>query len=68
MSLTLLPAHGALGNWDELIFLAVASALLILMVVSWLRARAGLTEEEENSASDQRPSRADARSGQVELE
>ncbi|MDZ4670426.1 MAG: hypothetical protein SH821_06115 [Phototrophicales bacterium] len=33
-------AHGALGIWDELIFLGVAVLFLIFMAVSWVRSRA----------------------------
>lgn len=32
-------AHGALGIWDEVIFIGVGVIFLIFMVVSWLRSR-----------------------------
>jgi hypothetical protein len=32
-------AHGALGPWDELIFLGVAAIFLTMMGISWIRSR-----------------------------
>lgn len=32
-------AHGALGIWDEVIFISVGVIFLIFMVVSWVRSR-----------------------------
>lgn len=32
-------AHGALGSWDELIFLGVAAIFLTMMGISWVRSR-----------------------------
>jgi hypothetical protein len=32
-------AHGALGSWDELIFLGVAAIFLTMMGISWIRSR-----------------------------
>ena len=32
-------AHGALGWWDELIFVGVAIAFVAIMVLSWFRSR-----------------------------
>jgi hypothetical protein len=32
-------AHGALGIWDELIYLAIAVIFIGFMAVSWLRSR-----------------------------
>lgn len=32
-------AHGALGNWDELIFLSVAAIFIVMMGISWVRSR-----------------------------
>lgn len=37
--MTVFLAHGALGYWDELIFLSIAIAFLVMMGVSWLRER-----------------------------
>lgn len=61
-------AHGALGNWDELIFLGVAIAVGILMAASWLRARASQStgvnpRQEDGDASGDRAPR-----GSVELD
>ncbi|MCU0480539.1 MAG: hypothetical protein MUE54_04925 [Anaerolineae bacterium] len=33
-------AHGALGIWDEVIFIGVGVLFLIFMVISWVRSRA----------------------------
>ncbi len=33
-------AHGALGSWDELIFLSIAAIFFIIMAVAWARSRA----------------------------
>lgn len=32
-------AHGALGEYDELIFLGIASIFLIVMGISWVKSR-----------------------------
>ncbi|MCE2489901.1 MAG: hypothetical protein J4G17_07985 [Anaerolineae bacterium] len=32
-------AHGALGVWDELIFLGITVVFALIMVFSWLRSR-----------------------------
>lgn len=40
MIFTPLLAHGALGPWDELIFLSVFVIFIIIMGVSWVRSRA----------------------------
>lgn len=32
-------AHGALGPWDEVIFLGVAAVFLVFMGISWVRSR-----------------------------
>jgi len=38
-SLPFVIAHGALGPWDELIFLGVVVIFIMMMVVSWFRSR-----------------------------
>lgn len=32
-------AHGALGIWDEVIFLSIAAVFLVFMGISWVRSR-----------------------------
>lgn len=32
-------AHGALGYWDEVVFIGVAVVFIAMMIVSWLRNR-----------------------------
>ena len=32
-------AHGALGDFDELIFLSIAAIFLIMMGIAWVRSR-----------------------------
>ncbi len=40
-------AHGALGVWDELIFLGITVVFALIMVFSWLRSR-NLADEDED--------------------
>lgn len=49
-------AHGALGYWDEVIFVAVAIVFLMMMVNSWIRSRDELPEETTAAASQPNPS------------
>ena len=53
MTFTPLLAHGALGPWDELIFLSVFVIFIIIMGISWARSRALGDDdlEEENVAA-----------------
>ncbi|MCB9451334.1 MAG: hypothetical protein H6672_07830 [Anaerolineaceae bacterium] len=39
MSLPIILAHGALGIWDEVIFISVAVIFLVVMGISWVRSR-----------------------------
>ena len=39
MSTPIILAHGALGNWDEVIFLSIAAIFLIMMGISWVKSR-----------------------------
>ena len=45
-------AHGALGVWDELIFLGITVVFALIMVVSWLRSRNLVDEDVEEEAPD----------------
>ncbi len=40
-------AHGALGVWDELIFLGITVVFALIMVFSWLRSRNLVDEDGE---------------------
>ncbi|MCA0458657.1 MAG: hypothetical protein LCI00_32170 [Chloroflexi bacterium] len=40
-------AHGALGEWDELVFLSIAAIFLVMMGISWVRSRVSTPEELE---------------------
>jgi hypothetical protein len=54
MDLIAFTAHGALGAFDEVIFLGVAGLFLAMMGVSWFRSRdlaPELDEADEASAS-----------------
>ncbi len=42
-------AHGALGVFDELIYLAIAVVFVGFMVVSWLRARNQSAEDDDQN-------------------
>lgn len=46
MYLPVISAHGALGSLDEIIFLGVAVAFIILMAVTWLRSRGSIPDAE----------------------
>ena len=39
MHLPIILAHGALGGWDELVFLGVAAIFLTMMGISWVKSR-----------------------------
>ncbi len=41
-------AHGALGPYDEIIFLGVAVAFIAMMAVSWIKSRNETPEFEED--------------------
>ncbi|MBZ0280100.1 MAG: hypothetical protein K8L97_05120 [Anaerolineae bacterium] len=47
MPFPMIPAHGALGSWDEIIFLSVAAIFLIMMGISWIRSRTATFDESE---------------------
>ena len=68
MRLPPLLAHGALGNWDELIFLGVAIAFVILMAASWLRARARQTTDQPQVDGERAAPAERSPRGSVELE
>jgi hypothetical protein len=44
-------AHGALGAFDEILFLAVAVVFVGLMVVAWIRSRSSADEAEAGDSS-----------------
>ncbi len=61
MTFPKLLAHGALGPWDELIFLSVFVIFVIFMGVSWVRSRAiGDSDLEDIEAAAESPSDDDA--------
>jgi hypothetical protein len=39
MPLPVIVAHGALGYWDEVIFVSVAIVFIVMMANSWMRSR-----------------------------
>lgn len=45
MNLPPLLAHGALGSWDEIVFLSIAAVFLVVMGLSWIRSRAASPDE-----------------------
>jgi hypothetical protein len=49
-------AHGALGIWDEVIFIGVGILFLIFMVISWVRSRAIPPDTADTPHPDQSPS------------
>ncbi len=50
-------AHGALGWWDELIFLGIIVIFLGMMGVSWFRSRGADYEEQDLMPQPPRKSR-----------
>jgi uncharacterized membrane protein (DUF4010 family) len=45
-------AHGALGAFDEILFLAVAVVFVGLMIVAWIRSRNNADEAETGAITD----------------
>jgi hypothetical protein len=39
MTYPVILAHGALGIWDEVIFISVAAIFLVVMGISWVKSR-----------------------------
>ncbi|MCB9456116.1 MAG: hypothetical protein H6671_09025 [Anaerolineaceae bacterium] len=52
-------AHGALGIWDEVIFISVAAIFLVVMGISWVKSRMTTPpladESPRRDAADQQP-------------
>ncbi|MYE27502.1 MAG: hypothetical protein F4X87_09900 [Chloroflexi bacterium] len=46
-------AHGALGPFDEIIFLSIAAVFLAMMGISWLRSQQLPDEEMETESESQ---------------
>ena len=44
-------AHGALGPFDEIIFLSIAVVFLVMMGISWVRSKQ--LPEDESEATDE---------------
>jgi uncharacterized iron-regulated membrane protein len=42
-------AHGALGIWDEVIFISIAAIFLAMMGISWVRSRVAEPDEHEDT-------------------
>jgi hypothetical protein len=60
MTFTPLLAHGALGPWDELIFLSVFVIFIIIMGISWVRSRAlGDDDLDEENVTTETPATED---------
>jgi hypothetical protein len=56
MHLPIILAHGALGGWDEIIFLGVAAIFITMMGISWVRSRNNtMPIEPEQPATDESP-------------
>lgn len=54
MEFQVILAHGALGSYDELIFLGVAVVFLTIMGVSWVRSRNTSPAFEQKNEENQR--------------
>jgi hypothetical protein len=51
-------AHGALGAWDEIIFISIASVFIIMMGISWIRSRT-IAPPDDGKAAPTTPSNSD---------
>jgi hypothetical protein len=49
----IISAHGALGYWDEVIFVGVAVVFLLMMGISWLKSRDSASEYDPKQPIDQ---------------
>jgi hypothetical protein len=59
MQIPIILAHGALGWWDELIFLGIIVIFIGMMIVSWFRSRDMEFEQNDLLPQEPRSSRAD---------
>ncbi|MFZ4826151.1 MAG: hypothetical protein ACOYLB_02235 [Phototrophicaceae bacterium] len=50
MDISPILAHGALGSYDELIYLGIAVIFLVMVATSWVQARTDQDEEERLQA------------------
>ena len=55
MQLPAILAHGALGWWDETIYISIAVIFVIFMIVSWLRSRNADLEDEAGEQDELTP-------------
>lgn len=61
MPYPILLAHGALGPWDELIFLSVFVIFIAIMGVAWARSRAiGDADLDETAEAVDEPTESEA--------
>lgn len=64
MNLPIILAHGALGAFDEIIFIAAAVLFATLMGVAWWRARGDVVidelADEESTAAEPTPTSTEA--------
>jgi hypothetical protein len=58
MNLPMIVAHGALGPWDETIFISVVIIFVVMMGISWFRSR-GMDDEPLDAPSTQTPDNDD---------
>ena len=47
MQLPTILAHGALGAFDELIYVSIAVLFVVIMAISWLRSRSADVDEDD---------------------
>lgn len=52
MGVPVVLAHGALGIWDEVIFLSVAAIFLAMMGISWVRSRSAETTQDDSPVTE----------------
>lgn len=68
MALPVLLAHGALGIWDEVIFLSIAAVFIVMMGISWLRSRGADTDADDPPPAAEAQTDLDARPDHFRLD
>jgi hypothetical protein len=58
MKIPIILAHGALGGFDEVIFIGVAIVFIVMMGASWIKSRSmePLLDEDEPEPNSDKPS------------
>ena len=55
MMIPVIVAHGALGSWDEVIYISIAAIFVGFMVVSWFRSRNQVADDDNDTVESPEP-------------